>query len=622
MAGTLLLVAKDQTNQSAFKELQNKLKAKTKEVFGSFFPEIHFKNPTPDAFLIEFRKDKEPKYFEDADGNWLTFEGIVFALNETKALNAEALLSLYLRDKHNFPNELDGHFVIKLYDASLKSYLVINDIVKNKTNFKCETSDYILFTPFSATTAAIKKPVPDLEALNEFLWRYYILSEKSMLEGVTRLLPASVYKISNSTLSREQYWEWPKKQTTLSFKETVDEMCRRMKESARMIADTFDKLSLDFTMGQDSRQVISSFTSQKIPFVTSTYGKDDFLEVQKVKETANKLGIENNTIKLNSDYSENLWSHFSKAVLLGSCEEPGYLLGRINYMRDQQAKHASVSVNGMDGNPYKNGLWDDMYMLNLYREPKAFKINHFVKLRTLSSNYPDSIFTSGFREIKDNSENYFKQLIKEAIKGYENSPVSMQVDRFDVYYWKNFVTTSNNSGNLLHRSISPLYLRRNIEWAMPVPARWRFNQSAFQRAIVYNLDPELAKMRTDFGGVNMVPKNFFTFIPHYIRFVWFQSNRLRKKIKSKLGFNVVTHLQEAWDYLPLYKKLLNDNSLKEHLKFENMYLKPLLKQEEWDAFLKKYDQPDELKMKDFEFLFKLVSVESFLKEAEKFAASA
>lgn len=617
MAGTLLLIAKDQTSQSAFNEVQNRLEAKTKEVFGPYFRDIHFTTPDRHAFLIEFRKNKKAKFFKDNNGNWLTFEGSVFALHETKALDAEDLLQLYLKNTDGFANELDGHFVIKLFDAQKNTHRIINDIVKNKTNFLCETDEYIMFTPFSSTTAAIKKPVVDLEALNEFLWRYYILSEKSMLEGVTRLLPASSYEISNGKLSREQYWGWPKKQTTLSFKDTVDEMCSRMTESARLISDTFGKPSLDFTMGQDSRQVISSFTNQKIAFVTSTYGKDDFLEVQKVKETADKLGIENNTIKLNEDYTQNLWNHFTKAVLLGSCEEPGYLLGRINYMRDQQAKYASVSVNGMDGNPYKNGLWDDMYMLNLYREPKAFKISHFVKLRTLSTNYTDSFFTPGFMEVKNDSENYFRKLISDAIRGYEDCPVSMQVDRFDVYYWKNFVTTSNNSGNLLHNSISLLYLRRNIEWAMPVPAKWRFNQSAFQRAIVYQLDPELAKMRTDFGGVNMVPKNFFTFIPHYIRFVWFQTNRLRKKIKSRMGFNVVTHLQEAWDYLPLYRKLLNDGQLKEHLRYENMQLKDIIEADAWNAYLKRFDHPGELKMKDYEQLFKLVSVDYFLKETEK-----
>ncbi len=617
MAGTLLLVSNNTNSASEFRELKTKLEETSKAVFGKFFPKIDFKTPDKKAFLIEFRKDDEVKFASDDKGNWLTYEGTVFALNETKWFNASKLLQLYLNNKNEFPNQLDGHFVIKLYDAEKNEHLIINDIVKNKTNFVCSTKDFTMFTPFLATTAAIKKPTPDFEALNEFLWRYYIVSWKSILEGVSHLQPASVYTISNNTVSRSEYWQWPKTQTKRSFKQTVDGMCERMKESARLVAGKFGKPSIDFTMGQDSRQVLSAYTNQKIDFTTSIYGKADFLEVAKVTEACAKFGFENDNIQLNKDYTDELWKHFSTAVLLGSCDEPGYLLGRINYMRKQQAKQAKVSVNGMDGNPYKNGLWDDMYMLNLYREPKSFKVGHFVKLRTLSTPYHDSFFTSQFLSIKNNSENYFKQLIETFNSGYEGCPVSMQVDRFDIYHWKNFVTTSNNSGNLLHNSISPLYLRRNLDWALPVPAKWKFNQSAFQRAIVYQLDPELAKLKTDFGGVNMVPKNLFTFIPHYIRFIFFQTNRLRKKIKSKLGFSVVTHLQEAWDYIPLYQKLLRDPQLKQHLVYDAMNLNTILKKEEWQTFLKKYDQPQDLKMKDFEFLFKLVSVEYFLSEANK-----
>lgn len=616
MSGTLLLISKSVANRE-FEDVKKSLKQKIPHGLFSFQGRVKFRETATNSLLIEFRKNEETKFFQDKDGNWLTFEGVVFALARTQTLDASELLRLYFEDRENFPNKLDGHFVIKLYDAREDKYIIINDFIKNKTNFVCETDDYLMVTPFSVTTSVIKHPELDLEALNEFLWRYYILSDRSLLKGVSRLKPASVYQFGNNYLSRKTYWEWPAQYSKIPFDQAVAQTADSMKESARLIAEKFGKPCIDFTMGQDTRQVISAFTNQKINFTTSIFGKPDFYEVQKIKEIARKLDVENLNIQLHSDYTENLWKHFKDSILLGSCEEPGYLIGRLIYMRKQQSKLANVSLNGMDGHFYKNGLWDEMYTFNFYREPKKFNINAFLNLRAFSNNFDDSIFRDEFLKVKANSQNYFKKLIEKAIAGYEDSPVSIQVDRFDLYHWLNFTTVSNNSGNLIHNSISPLLLRRNLELALQIPVQWKFNLSKFQRALVYKLDPELAKIKTDFAGVNMVPKNIFTSIPFYTRYFYFQSSRLRKKILTKLGIQVKSHLQEAWDYKPLYIKLSKDNDFKKLLEFENMQLKSILKNEEWNNFLKRFDQPEDLNLKEFEFLFKIASVEYFMKVAEE-----
>ncbi len=614
MAGTLLLINKKIKDKADFEATKNQLKNNIQRVFSDFYPGIHFREPDAKSFLVEFRKDNAIKFFIDKSGNWLSYEGTVFALDETKTYNAEELLLLYFSDKANFANKLDGHFVIKLYDAQKDKHIVINDFIKNKTNFLCETDDYCMFTPFVITSASIKKPDPDPEAINEFLWRYYILSEKSILKEVNRLLPASEYQVVNGILSRITYWNWPQNYTKLKFKGAVERMANTMKESAVLISNSFGQPCIDFTMGQDTRQVISAFTNQNAKFTTSVFGKSDFYEVKKVGDTARTKGIINHNIQLKDDYTEQLWLHFRKAVVLGSCEEPGYQLGRIMYMREQQAKYGRVSLNGVDGHFYKNGLWDEMYTFNLYREPKAFNTNAFLKLRALSKKYNDQIFTDQFLAVKNNSKSYFRNIIDNSIKDYLNSPVSIQVDRFDMYHWLNFANVANTGGNLVHNTISPLLLRRNLEFALQIPVRWKFNLSKFQRALVYKLDPELAKVKTDFGGVNMVPKNWITSIPFYFRYFYFQSERLRKKILSKIGFKVTSHLQEAWNYLPLYKKLYNDSEFRKNLAFETLQLKSIIKEKEWRELLSSYDS-EQKNMNDFEYLFKIASAEHFLKQA-------
>lgn len=615
MAGTLLLISRNDRNKQLLDKI-NRLENYINSIFRKYFYKIHF-HKFDNAYLVEFRKDDNLKFYEDKAGNWLTFEGNVFDLNESKSYNAEELLLLYKDSGEDIANRLDGHFIIKIYDAQKDRYLIINDYIKSKTNFICEADDFIMFTPFLITTGIIKKPELDKFAFNEFMWRYYILSERTMLKNVQRLSPATIYTVKKGKLFKKTYWEWPHQYTKLYFNESVEKMVENMQETARLINISFGKPCIDFTMGQDSRQIVSAFTNQNLPFATATFGKQDFYEVEKVKEMTQRNNIENHNIQLQENYYENIWKIFEKAIIIGSCEQPGYLLGRILYMRSQYRKYGKVSLNGMDGHFYKNGLWDELYSFNLYREPNRFNIDMFLKLRALSKNYSEDIFRSDFLEIKNNSKQYFTEIVKVAIINYLDSPVSIQVDKFDLYHWLNFGIAGNSAVNFIFPSLSPLLFRRNLELAIQIPVKWKFNLSKFQRAVVYRLDSLLAKENTDFGGVNMIPKNILTYIQFYFRYFYFQSTRFRNKIKNKLGMNVVTHLQKAWDYLPIYKLLFQDENFQEYLIYKNMYLSEIIKEDEWNDLINRYNTSDNITLNEYEYIFKLVSVERFLKLANR-----
>jgi hypothetical protein len=615
MAGTLLLISRNDRNQQLLDKI-NRLENYINSIFRKYFYKIHF-HKFDNAYLVEFRKDDNLKFYEDKAGNWLTFEGNVFDLNESKSYNAEELLLLYKDSGEDIANRLDGHFIIKIYDAQKDRYLIINDYIKSKTNFICEADDFIMFTPFLITTGIIKKPELDKFAFNEFMWRYYILSERTMLKNVQRLSPATIYTVKKGKLFKKTYWEWPHQYTKLYFNESVEKMVENMQETARLINISFGKPCIDFTMGQDSRQIVSAFTNQNLPFATATFGKQDFYEVEKVKEMTQRNNIENHNIQLQENYCENIWKIFEKAIIIGSCEQPGYLLGRILYMRSQYRKYGKVSLNGMDGHFYKNGLWDELYSFNLYREPNRFNIDMFLKLRALSKNYSEDIFRPDFLEIKSNSKQYFTEIVKVAIINYLDSPVSIQVDKFDLYHWLNFGIAGNSAVNFIFPSLSPLLFRRNLELAIQIPVKWKFNLSKFQRAVVYRLDSLLAKEKTDFGGVNMIPKNILTYIQFYFRYFYFQSTRFRNKIKNKLGMNVVTHLQKAWDYLPIYKLLFQDENFQEYLIYKNMYLSEIIKEDEWNDLINRYNTSDNITLNEYEYIFKLVSVERFLKLANQ-----
>ncbi len=612
MAGVILLFSKNPKNGADLEDKIKRLKKYCQNNFKRYFKEISYLKPNNNHLLIQFRKNSESKIYSDIDGSWLTFSGHVFALNETRSYSANDLWNMYMQYKFNLPNYLDGHFVIKIFDAKQNKFIVFNDIYRNRIEFLTESEDYIMFSPFLLLSSVIKKPELDQFSFNEFMWRYYILSNRSMLKDSSKILPSTIYTIHNNKLSYDRYWQWPEKFTSMKFPDAVDKLCESMKESASLINKLEPNPLIEFTMGQDSRQIVSAFTNQKLPFVSAIYGKDSFYEVVNVKSVTKRHNIKNLHIKLSEDYEIDPWPHFKKGVVLGSAEEPGYLIGRIMHMKSQYLGLSNYILNGVHGRYYKDGLWNEIYVSNFYREPRGLDIDKLLKFRIMNKKYKHDIFNSEFIDIKSRSREYFSNMISHSIKGMEKSPISIQLDKFDAEHYGNFGNVANTACDFILNLISPLLLRRNLEFALELPVKWKYNLSRTQRAIVHKLDENLAREITDFANITMEPKSGLSYQKFLLKYWFTQSQKLRDKYKNRLGFEVKTQLHKAWDYLPIYKKMFENDEVKSLLNIENMVLSEILNENSWLSYYNDFTGRKDLTMESFEYLYKLLSVELFL----------
>jgi hypothetical protein len=362
--------------------------------------------------------------------------------------------------------------------------------------------------------------------------------------------------------------------------------------------------------------VAAGFTSQNLPFISVIYGKDDFLEVQKTRMMAEKRHREHHQVVLEEDYLSDPWTFQKKGILLGNAEEPGYLAGRMLYMRWLYKRWSQIALNGLQGRYYKDGLWNELYVFNLYREPRKFDIDLFLKYRALNKNYDDFIFTEDFRRIKQDSGSYFRQMVEESLRGYEKSPVALQVDKFDIDRYGSFGQIANSICNNAIDLISPLFFRRNLEIALQSPVNWKYNLSPLQRALVYNLDPKLAAEKTDLGGLNMVPKTGFSYYTFLLRYWYAQSKKFRDKIKTKLKLPVKTQLQKAWEYYPIHQQMFRDEEVQQLLKYDQMRLSNIVEKQPWQDFIRTFEQ-GKASLDQYEYLFKILSIEYFLHECEQ-----
>jgi hypothetical protein len=611
------LISKNNDGKDKLEEKISRLKKYIDNYLRNYFKDISYILPNNNHFIVQFRKNNQEKIYSEKDGSWLTFSGYVFDLNETRQYSANDLWNLYLKYGQELPNKLDGHFIIKIFDARKNKFFVFNDIYKNRTEFLTETNDFIMFSPLLILSAVLRKPELDMFAFNEFMWRYYILSERSILKGTTKLSPATIYTIQNGDISFNRYWHWPRRYTSLKFSDAVDKLCESMKESARLIRLLDQNPLVEFTMGQDSRQIVSAFTNQNLPFISGIYGKDSFYEVINVKNMVKRHHIKNIHIKLSDDYQKNPWPYFRKGVLLGSCEEPGYIIGRILHMKSQYFGSKKLIVNGVHGRYYKDGLWNEIYVSNFYREPARLEINKLLKYRIMNKIYMDDIFSEKFGKIKSQSQEYFKNMIINSLKALEGSPFNMQIDKFDAEHYGNFGNIANSVCDLVLDLVSPLLLRRNLEFALELPVSWKYNLSKIQRAIVYQLDENLSREKTDFGNITMEPKTGISYYKFLLEYWFVQSKKLRDKYKNKLGLPVTTQLQKAWDYLPIYRSMYDHEEVRNLLNYNKMMLSDILDQDHWHNFIDDFENKEDVSIDFYEYLYKILSVESFLKMTTK-----
>jgi hypothetical protein len=442
------------------------------------------------------------------------------------------------------------------------------------------------------------------------------MSERSMLKDVSRLSIASVYTIKSGRVKQERYWKFPQSYTQQSFKKAAEQLTESLKESARLINSDGRNPLIEFTMGQDSRTVLAAFTNQGFDFKTAIYGKESFHEVIGVNKINQKLGFKSVHISLQDSFVNDPWAALKDSILLGSAEEPAYLMGRILYMRSQYPQFSTLALNGVHGRFYKDGTWNEMYVMNLYREPKSFNIPVFIKYRALNKNYNDTIFNNDYKSLKGDSHSYFQDLIENSISDYKNSPVAMQVDKFDIEHYAVFGMMANNICNYKIDLLSPLLFRRNLESALSMPAQWKYNLSNLQRQVVFNLDQRLAIEKTDFGGLNMMPKNAFTMPPFLFKYWYTQSKKFRDKIKNMMGFHVKTQLQKAWDYKTIYQNFYFSDEVQSFLNYDTMALSGILDKKEWQNLKERFYKKEYQTLDNLEFILKLFTVEYFLKNIQ------
>ncbi|HCW07502.1 MAG TPA: asparagine synthase (glutamine-hydrolyzing) [Cytophagales bacterium] len=265
--------------------------------------------------------------------------------------DTEVLLKLFILDKENCLNKLNGFFAFCIYDRQEQTFFLARDRYGVKPLLYLFDEDKFIFASEMKSILAygIEKEL-DYTSLHTYLQLNYIPAPRTIFKNVKKLLPGHYLKVEGRKLKVERYYSIPDtipQQPTTSNYEDAKQKFKQLLEASvqrRLISDV--PLGSFLSGGIDSSVVTGLAAKHKPDLHTFSIGfKDEkfFDETEYARLVANHFKTEHAVFSLtNKDLYEHVHS------ILDYIDEPFADSSAINVfiLSKETRKHATVALSG------------------------------------------------------------------------------------------------------------------------------------------------------------------------------------------------------------------------------------------------------------------------------------
>ena len=490
-------------------------------------------------------------------------------------------LHLYEERGNEFVKELNGSFVIMIYNFKKNEVLIFNDRYGLRPHYYTIKSGGLLFAPEVKAILEDKNFKKEInnKAIADFFAFNAILGSKTFFKDIKVLPPASILTYNGQDLSIKQYWNF--KYTpdyNKSESEFADELVVVFRKALKKRTDQRNvRFGITLSGGLDSRSTYAALEKNKRNEIKAyTFGPQDCDEVKIAKKVTKVMGGKHRILQI------------TPRMIIENAEREVYLTDGINYIgvsyippiQRLLRKETEVILDALEQNLILGG--DHLYLAKkCNKEDELFTNIYNTRL------FSDEDFRKMFKD------NYYKKIkdlpmtsLKEEFNKIEEDNLLNKCDHF---FLQNYVRRLSFSGHVLVRSvieISPFNFDNDlIDLIMKIPPKFRENHRIYRKFLM-KLSPELAKISYNQTGVSVrLPLLFWKFGAKYLYF----RERIKRGIfkisrgkiylpnkRSYVNFNEWLYREKTWKNY--FKKLLLSKttiSTKEYINQE--YVETLFK---------------------------------------------
>ena len=211
-------------------------------------------------------------------------------------------LALYERQGDQFVCQLNGAFLIGIYDKRSNRLLIVNDRFGLYPLFYTNHAGRLTFAPeMKAILCDDDFPRKiDLTGLAQYVRFQHLLGERTFFEDIHLLSGASVlsYDISTGSCSIKSYWSYDEipYRPKVQFEELVEETGRLFRRAIKRLSDDSHRLGVYLSGGLDSRAILGMIDRR--PVASLTYGTRDCRDVYYAEQIAKVMGSDHHWVDL------------------------------------------------------------------------------------------------------------------------------------------------------------------------------------------------------------------------------------------------------------------------------------------------------------------------------------
>lgn len=254
----------------------------------------------------------QPMLLRDEDvaivfnGEIYNFKELRYSLEEqgrkfTSDSDTEVLLHLYATQGDEFLENVSGMFAIALYDFKKKKLVLARDRMGEKPLYWTHQSGVFYFASElrALFETRIEKKI-DEYSLQSYLQFDYVPTPHTMMQGVSKLEPATMLIFENGSTQKKTYWQ-PAVEKEVSVSEAIAHLDMVLAKSVtrQMVADV--PIGIFLSGGIDSSTIAyyaSRASSKKIHTFSIGFDDPSFDESGYAREAAQHLGTEHHELTM------------------------------------------------------------------------------------------------------------------------------------------------------------------------------------------------------------------------------------------------------------------------------------------------------------------------------------